>query len=309
MPHVDVRLALIDASELCAREAARRVRGDVLKLDSDQLSSSDWFGKADAVAFLGGEVDLAISKRCLEAGKHVLVSAEACRARSVLDGLAEQQQRVSPASLQVGNPIASLPSRELIWEQCQQGKLGAPGLFRVHRWGATTREPESPQSSLSPDLLCEIDSVLRFFRDSPQRVFATEYGDRRGCAVHLAWADGPAAMIDWIRQLAAAGNTYASFSVIGSSGSAYADDHPNAQILIQEQPVALTVPEACHCHLPMIMRFLAGISAMDLDHQPFGHTEAKRSGCDSLNRWRQTLVIADAIAESIRTHLAVEPVR
>lgn len=303
MGHIDLCLALLDASPACQDAVARRTRGDVLGIDRSESRSLGWLDRVDVVAWLGAEIDWPLVNRCLQAQKHVVMAAASCSSHESLAQLVELD-RDSHGRLHLGNPIASLPSRQTIRQQCQQGKLGELGLVRVHRWSSSA-------AGLSAPLLYEIDSVLDFFQQPPARVFASEYADGRGCAVHLGWADGPMATIDFVLQPIGQAE-YASFSVIGSRGSAYADDHANSQLRIGHQATGLTVPETSDWHAHMLVMLLRGLSrqARPQGHQTAGvsaYHDRERSGGASLSHWRRTMRVAEALFESLSTRGVVEP--
>jgi hypothetical protein len=297
----------MDANPVGAHYVARRIRGDALVIDTVQAQSHDWLQKVDVVAFMGAQVDRAVLKRCLDAGKQILIDARACCSRLEFGAIAELA-RAAPGLLHVGNPIVSLPSRQLIWGQAQHGKLGDPGLIRVHRWGSAAGDMQPQEAVPAPVLLYEIDNVLRYLGHAPQRVFATEYSDNRGLAVHVTWPGGAMAMIDFVSQLAAE-SAYASFSVIGSRGAAYADDHQNVQLLIRDSTVALTVPESSDWQAQMLLDFLTrwcNLQAMPEQSQS-SRAEVERLSRESLLSWSRSITIADAVAESLRVRRAVEP--
>ena len=134
-----------------------------------------------------------------------------------------------------------LPSRQLIKRELDAGKLGEPGLIRIHHWEETP--PFTPASRALPTvLLQEIDCVLWLMGKSPTTVFALEntgsgprprwdrYPGSRYLQVHLGFPEGAMALLDF-SSLHPPGDPYRSLHVIGSLGAAYVDDHQNMQLL------------------------------------------------------------------------------
>jgi predicted dehydrogenase len=134
----------------------------------------------------------------------------------------------------VVNPDRFLPSRRLIRQQVDAGKLGQPGLVRSHRWSS---EVDDLFAAVERDL----DVAIWLIGRAPETVYAVE---RDGsCQLHLGFPGGPMALIDRTTTLPP-GDGYRSLSLIGSCGAAYADDHQNVQLLFRGGPAqAEGVPE------------------------------------------------------------------
>src|SRR5207245_1284905 len=96
--------------------------------------------------------------------------------------------------------------RQLIRQHLDAGKLGEPGLIRLHRWTA----PDSASS-----ILLDLDLVHWYFGRSPNLVHAVE---QESLLVHLGFSGGGMALID--RLIRADQGAYRSLSVIGSNGAA-----------------------------------------------------------------------------------------
>lgn len=122
---------------------------------------------------------------------------------------------------EVVNPDRYLPSRQLIRQQLDAGKLGEPGLIRMHRW--------EPGEAVDSPLLADLDLALWYFGKSPSHVYAVKQSSVT--QIHLGFPGGGMALLDHVCGLAAT-EPYRSLSVIGSTGAAYADDHQNKQLLI-----------------------------------------------------------------------------
>jgi predicted dehydrogenase len=132
------------------------------------------------------------------------------------------------------NPDRLLPSRRLIRQQLEAGRLGEPGLVRSHHW---TSDGGDPFDAIRHD----VDVAIWLIGRAPNVVYAIA---RAGsCQLHLGFPGGPMALIERATDLPA-GDGYRSLSVIGSCGAAYADDHQNVQLLYRGGPArAVLVPE------------------------------------------------------------------
>ena len=172
-----------------------------------------------------------------------------------------------------------LPSRQLIRQQLDAGKLGEPGLIRVHRW-----EP-APAERMSAAFRRDLDCVLWCFGRLPEKVYAVE--NVAGVQVHLGFPGGGMATLDHADRLLP-GDGYGSFSVIGARGAAYADDHLNMHLAFHGGPSRAIRAEETAVALS------AGIQA-------FVNVESE----NPQPPWRQTLAVAEAIRTSLRTRRAV----
>ena len=186
-------------------------------------------------------------QECL-ASKPVLISADCwlsqfASIRNVADRLAE-----SP-NLSIANIDHHLPSRQLIQQQIAAGKLGAPGLIRIHRWQGTDESITSPDGTLAP-LVLDVELAGWLAGAEPELIYATEASGaddgppaQRVIQVHLGFPGGAMALIDYVNALPT-GDGYQSLSVIGGAGAVYADDHRNVQLLYRGGPaIALPVGE------------------------------------------------------------------
>lgn len=299
-------LALIDADASCQREVARRLFGELRILNGLEDRTDSHLRGVDVVAIYGDTVDLAFVEHCLSVGKKVFLSATAFGPETIEPWLAKRW-KTAEYSLTIGNPIASLPSRQCIYQQFVQGKLGDVGLIRIHRWGCDSALPNGESFSLPRSLRYELDQVLRYCDRPPQRLYATPYPKDRGMMLHLVWKDGAMVQIDYIRQLPNE-QTYASFSVIGSRGAAYGDDHPNAQLLIGEQAFARIDAEVTSPAAHMLLSYLTErksssfASTRAASQSNAGQTEQR----STLWSWYQSEVLVRKTRESIEQHKCVE---
>jgi myo-inositol 2-dehydrogenase / D-chiro-inositol 1-dehydrogenase len=155
----------------------------------------------------------------------------------------------------VGMAARFLPSLVAVKASLDAGRLGEPGLLRVHRW-----EPAGDRGLL-PALTREIDLACWLFAGAPTEVYAAGRPppDPDYVQMHLGFAGGGMALLDLARALPA-GADYFSLSLIGSAGAAYADDHHNVQLLYAGgHPAALRTGQGDACLLAQLEAFLAAV--------------------------------------------------
>lgn len=200
-----IRLAIIGAPEQRIHALTPRLRGVALSPEET----------CEALVFF--EISLPTLERALQASKPVLIATEHGPARTMLRPLGEMLTRFPDADVAIVNPDRYLPSRQIIHQHLQAGKLGEPGLVRIHRWEAKLQNIA---------MLRDLDTVSWLFKAMPRTIFAVAHG--RGAVVHLGFATGGMALID--HAAVPKGGSYQSLSVIGSAGAAYADDQQNTQL-------------------------------------------------------------------------------
>ena len=212
----------------------------------------------------------------------------------------------------VVNPDRFLPSRQLIRQQLDTGKLGEVGLVRVHRWEPTvlhdlnvpglTRHVEIVPheiNGLPTGLLRDLDLVLWLVGKSPDSIHAVSRSQSndsqsRFIQVHLGFPGGAMALIDYSNQLPE-GDGYQSLSVIGSTGAAYADDHQNMQLVFRGgRPLAVRAEETGRRHAALIQEFVEGL-------------QAGRGVPSAVADWRRVIDLANAVTQSMQTHSSCEP--
>jgi predicted dehydrogenase len=153
------------------------------------------------------------------------------------------------SSIVVANLERYRPSLQSIQQALAAGKLGQPGLVRIHRW----------TSAGTPRFAADIDLALWMFGSLPSKVFAlarsAQTGETDYVQIHLGFPGGGMGLIDVSRVPSASGDYY-SFSLIGSTGAAYADDHHNQQLLFRSgQAVALKTGEEDAARLAWLQDF------------------------------------------------------
>lgn len=186
--------------------------------------------------------------------------------------------RVMP--VQVGRLVESVNQ---IKDAVRDGRLGNPGLVRIHHW--------SPKG-------IPVNSTLRHWLDLAVWLIGktpdTVYGVRRRsfAQTHLGWDDGPMALID-VDSVPGKRTGYFSLSMIGSTGAAYDDLHRNIGLLmnsdgIQAQRTISFVPQ-----LDIVLqKFIDAVAA-----------ESRLTGC-----WQSALRIIELeerVVESMEAKQAV----
>lgn len=269
-----IRLA-VAADEGTLRALTPRMRGATLL----PLGGADFRpDTCDAIACLR---HTALVRELLAAGKPLLL----CGSLPGLD-LPESGR------LTLANPDRYLPSRRLVKEQIDSGKLGEPGLVRIRRW-----EPPSPD--VDAHRLADLDSILWLFGRPPETVFALPRiaapDDVTPCChIHLGFPGGGMALLDHAATLPP-GEGYSCLHVIGSAGAAYADDHQNMQLLYRGgTPLALRAGEGVKSLAALLQDF---VDALNAGRDP----SAGRSD------WRNALLVYRAALRSMRSGNAERP--
>jgi predicted dehydrogenase len=290
-----IRLAVRGDESTC-QDVALRLRGASLadRLAADRATAPP--DGCDAVVFLESrESDADLMDRCLTAGKHVLLTPRPWLSGDVLERLAAPKA----AQLDVANPDRFAPSRQVIRQVLDEGKLGAPGLIRAHRWESADAAGESPPAGVPVALASDVDLAVWWMGQPPNLVYALERaGDDAGRAsgrltqVHLGFPGGGMALLDYCDHLPA-GDGYQSISLIGSRGAAYADDHQNMQLAYRGgAPRALRVDERGTRFAALVQRFVDALNA--------GHDLSADDAA-----WRTVLAVAEVIRRSIASGQAI----
>lgn len=166
------------------------------------------------------------------------------------------------------------PSIQVVVEALRSGKLGAPGLLRVHRW------------AMDLSWVGELDLACWFFGASPDTIYGVE---RPGYVqVHLGFSGGGMAVIDHAEGLGEGGDRYESLSLIGADGAVYADDHRNVHLLLKSEGCqGLTRCDGDASRAALLADFVGGLRS--------GRT-AERARED----YRRACEAAARLAESVR---------
>jgi len=236
-----VRLALIGSGDCVDRVRALMPRIEGAQVTVVRSSAgevvTDHVTQCDA-AILVGDATLGDCEMLVAAGKHLLVPLDSPMDSEAIQGLLEQCREQEICLMLAGTDRLE-PSLEATQQSLVAGELGDPGLVRIHRW-STTGDASLAARGIARDL----DLVLNVFQSLPREVYAVArsvLGDteRDYLQVHLGFHGGGMAVIDRSGTLPP-GDGYFSFSVIGSAGAAYADDHRNKQLVYRgEHPEAI----------------------------------------------------------------------
>ncbi|MCL2330410.1 MAG: Gfo/Idh/MocA family oxidoreductase, partial [Phycisphaerae bacterium] len=254
--------AVVAADGDAATRAAESLNASVMASSLDELLSKH-AAAFDAVVLRGSCATRAAQiQQIAKAGKHVLAKGPLGLTVSEVDAVTQASQATN-VCLMVSHSLRFVPAHQVVKQRIQVGKLGDPGLLRVHRWnpaksanskaggnGATAclASDSKCNSSLgnlfAARFVAEIDLALWLFDGPPTSIYATgrqpvNQGTSQSAGqpnvdyvqLHLGFDKGGMAMIDWADTLPASSDPYFSMSLIGSKGAGYADDHHNMHLL------------------------------------------------------------------------------
>ena len=250
-----LQLALIGpADDLSApAEALRRVRGARVAVTAESMEAV----AGENVEFDAVAVDSsADAGRAIAAGKHVLVGAPLTDSLQEAEALLETS-REAGVFLAVGGLPVNVPANRVILDRLSSGKLGEPGLLRVHCWSGESSR------SLASKLYGHIDLAIRFFGSIPAELYSVARGDQSYLQVHLGFTGGGMAVLDFSDRLPA-GRGYDSLSLIGSSGAAYSDDHHNTHLLFTGGNPAALIDDCGDGRLAEVQAFVDAIAGETL---------------------------------------------
>ena len=250
-----LQLALIGpADDLSApAEALRRVRGARVAVTAESMEAV----AGENVEFAAVAVDSsADAGRAIAAGKHVLVGAPLADSLQEAEALLETS-REAGVFLAVGGLPVNVPANRVILDRLSSGKLGEPGLLRVHCWSGESSR------SLASKLYGHIDLAIRFFGSIPAELYSVARGDQSYLQVHLGFTGGGMAVLDFSDRLPA-GRGYDSLSLIGSSGAAYSDDHHNTHLLFAGGNPAALIDDCGDGRLAEVQAFVDAIAGETL---------------------------------------------
>jgi predicted dehydrogenase len=266
----------------------------------DAARKADWDpNESDAVAFLSpSDADVETISKLLLAGKHVLAVPHADLTLERLNQLESVAGR-GRACLAFVNPERYSPSRRLIRQQLNAGKLGSVGLVRVHRWETSPDPVRSDSNRRTGDwqaTWCDLDLTLWLVGGRPEVVYAAvrpSDGPWRYLQMHLGFPGGAMAIVDYSNQLPD-GDSYGSLSVIGSAGAAYSDDHANMQLLYQGgQARAIRTTEGLQHWSGLLQEFA-------------GSARSQAGQVRGIADWRAVAAVSAAVRESIASRRAVQ---
>jgi predicted dehydrogenase len=300
--HHAVFAAVVNADARAARAAARSLGAPLIAESLETLLARD-SDAIDAVVLRGPHaVRAGLARVASDAGRHLLLAGPLAstsnEARAVVGAC-----RAAGVCLMSGPLLRFLPAHRVIKDRLNAGRLGAPGLVRIHQWRASSDPgrpvpPESRRGRLVGRLADAVDLAAWLFDARPECVYATARpGEAAGLPdyiqVHLGFPGGGMALIDRADTLPAGARPYFAATLIGSRGAAYADDHHNMNLLCGRGcPRSLLTGQGCG-HL--ITRLQEFVDAIRERREP-GATGA--DGCAALE-------VAEAAARSLDSQAAL----
>ena len=265
-----IRLALISSTELSEAYGALSTRlhraawtayapvasggsgqalGQVTEVASADALLADQVNGFDAVVIDTDPMNAErLAKTALLLCKPVLVGP----AGGSLGGLAQTNTLLMPA-----HPWRFMPSIQSVKRSLDAGKLGQAGLLRIHRW----LPPGKTNGSLAERILPDVDLACWLFCSAPKTVWSLQSAaNPEYIQFHLGFANDGMAMIDVASSLPNGGD-YFSLTMIGRTGTAYADDHHNMNLLYNGgQPNALRTSQGQADLARQLQEFVDAIS-------------------------------------------------
>ena len=237
-------VAVVDADVGRASHVARHIDAPLVKTSLEHLLAGhgDEFDAVVIQADCAEHASLAVA--AARGGKHVLVDSPLALTVESAD-MAIAACDAAGGRLMVGQSLRFAPAQQTLKERLSSGKLGTPGLLRIHRWeplasGDGWQSGHDVLREGTPFLaraIPAIDLANWLFETRPTHVYAVGCKQSSGelespdyFQIHLGFPEGGMVLIDEARTLPR-GDAYFSLSVIGSMGAAYADDHHNMNLL------------------------------------------------------------------------------
>jgi predicted dehydrogenase len=326
-----IRLAWIGCDDAVADYTAiagRLQHAKFTAIANPQLERARWSAQQLGVSVVAGSFDELLAQHALEfdavlvysanhlheshcrlaaeAGKHILLASPLALSVAAAELIIKACKKAE-VRLMVGQPSRFLPAVRTVKQALDAGQLGQPGLLRIHRWEPSSSQV-GEQSPLAAEfgggaamahMLPDIDLANWLFGSLPTNVYAVS---RRlspvplhrpdYLQVHLGFPNEGMALLDFTNALPE-GDTYFSLSLIGSTGAAYADDHPNMQLLYRGgHPAALKTGQG---HIDMLAQLQEFVNAIHQNREPAASAAAGRDA----------VLIAEAVQQSIESGCAV----
>jgi predicted dehydrogenase len=237
-------VATVDADIDSAERAATALGAPAAYPSMEDLLIEDMDGFDAVVIDASNRAHASFVKAAAILDKHVLVETPLALSSADAEEVTSAC-RAAGVRLMVGAASRFVPATRVVKDSVDSGKIGQPGLLRIHRWESRdtgdwpTLEAESALDggAVMAQVVQELDLATWIFGSMPTEVYAT--GRKQGGAglpdhdyvqVHLGFPNDGMALIDYSATLPA-GHGYSSLSVIGSTGAAYSDDHQNMNLL------------------------------------------------------------------------------
>ncbi len=234
--------ALVQPDAVKRKEAANAL-GGVSAVESLAELLSKHSAEFDAVALHGSVAKRSeLACQIAAAGKHLFVSTPLAVNAAEVDRIASACKSNS-VTLCVGSHVRSRPSVAAVKGAIDSGKLGAPGLLRVHCWEpkGDAAGQQRHHGEFRSRIVQQLDLALCIFPQPPTEIYAVGRDPAANgenwpeyLQIHLGFPQGGMALISLARSLPA-GDEYQTVSVIASTGAAYADDHLQKHLLFRGQ--------------------------------------------------------------------------
>ncbi|MBM3833830.1 MAG: Gfo/Idh/MocA family oxidoreductase [Verrucomicrobia bacterium] len=297
--------AIADSDGATAQALAALIGAEVWAEDFDTLLAKH-HGSFDAMLLhSASRFKEQHGARAAQAGKHILCQSPMALFRHEAAEIISVS-RAARICLMIGQDLRFAPAIRVVKENGESGRLGEPGLLRIHRWQASECSPglsdilpcDRPVANPLWPLLPEIDLACWLFGRGPEIVYATARREEkptntRGYVqLHLGFSDGGMALIDYAETLPK-DDGYFSLSLIGSKGAAYADDHHNMQLLFTGgPPVALKTLQGDLHLLAQLQEF---VEAVEQRREPaIGGTDGLRM-IEVVEAAARSLAIGDSV--------------
>ncbi len=143
------------------------------------------------------------------------------------------------------------PQVRVIRSSLDAGQIGKPGLLRMHVWSPASQPPGDEAR------LAALDLALWLTGECADAVHASH--NSHSSLIHLGFPGGAMAMLDFTNTLPE-GEGYLSLSLIGSRGSAYADDHRDRNLIFNGGAPAASAPRSDSAFIvPMLGDFITAV--------------------------------------------------
>ncbi|MDA7559423.1 hypothetical protein N8683_00840 [bacterium] len=212
-------------------EAIRRLRCIDVCNDADTVPDARIVGPENAISNLGvpclvdqpEKIDIHMLASLMKSDSHIM-PAHALRFSS----------RVKP-----------------IDEALRDGKLGKPGLMRLHHWA-------TEGASLRQAMFGPMDLARWFFQDEPSMRQCVE--TKHSLLCHLQFPSDGMALMN-VSNPFEGEVAYESVQLIGSAGAAYGDDHHNTHLHFRKNSVSARIQHnnIMHGLMELVSEFVDGI--------------------------------------------------
>ena len=143
------------------------------------------------------------------------------------------------------------PKVQPMHEALITGKLGKPGLMRLHDWS-------NGDVPLKQRMFGPIDLACWFFQSEPAACHSIQA--RGSLLCHLKFPNDGMALVD-VTKHSAGGSVYESIQLIGATGAAYGDDHHNTHLQFRNGGVSARIHhlDLVHGLMGMVSEFANGL--------------------------------------------------